>query len=172
MWNSHGGICLNPSWNGEKEARAVLVANFKHRDDFKMHSQLPDYDDFQGYDLGIETILSQISQKIYSYFRKPPWKTLKHHLFMAEIPKNLFRELRNIAENDKNDDFKQERMFGGVSKIPIANTFNELVEMDFVYYGGNAAFLIARDTFPRFRAIVLRGPRKSKNRRQKWAGEW
>ena len=28
-----------------------------------MHSQLPDYDDFQCYDLGIDGALSQISQK-------------------------------------------------------------------------------------------------------------
>ena len=41
-------------------------------------------------------------------------------------------------------------MFVGVAKIPIANTFNELVEMDFVDYGGYATFLHIQDTFSRF----------------------
>ena len=66
-----------------------------------MYSQLPDYDDLQCYDLGVEAILRQIDQKIYANFHKPSWRTLKHHLFMAGIPKKIFRELRNIAENDK-----------------------------------------------------------------------
>ena len=38
-------------------------------------------------------------------------------------------------------------MFGRVEKIPIANTVNELVEMDFGDYGDYAAFLHIRDTF-------------------------
>ena len=54
-----------------------------------MYSQLPDYDDFQGYDLGIDTILSQIDQKIYSNFHQPSWRISKRHLFMAEMPKNF-----------------------------------------------------------------------------------
>ena len=37
----------------------------------------------------------------------------------------------------------QERMFG-VEKIPISNTFSELVKMDFVDYGDYATFLHAR----------------------------
>ena len=51
-------------------------------------------------------------------------------------------------------------MFGSVSKILIASAFSGLVEMDFVDYGGYAAFLRAQDTFARFHAIILRGPRK------------
>ena len=35
----------------------------------------------------------------------------------------------------KKDDFKHGRMFGRASKIPIANTFSELVEMDFRIVG-------------------------------------
>ena len=38
---------------GEKEARAVLVGNSKQQEDWEMYSQLPDYGDFQCYDLGI-----------------------------------------------------------------------------------------------------------------------
>ena len=43
-----------------------------------MHSQLPDYDDFQGYDMGAETVLSQIAQKIYAKYHKPSRRTLKN----------------------------------------------------------------------------------------------
>ena len=35
----------------------------------------------------------------------------------------------------KKDDFKQERMFIRVAKIPILNTLSEIVEMDFADYG-------------------------------------
>ena len=51
-------------------------------------------------------------------------------------------------------------MFGGVSKIRIANTFNELVEMDIVDYGDYADFLHIRDAFSRFHAIIFREARK------------
>ena len=46
-------------------------------------------------------------------------------------------------------------MFGRVAKIPIANKFGELVEMDFVDYGGYATFLHIQDTFSRFTAIIF-----------------
>ena len=46
-----------------------------------------------------------------------------------------------MAGNDKKGEFKQERMFGRVAKIHIANTSNELVEMDFVDYGGSCDLL-------------------------------
>ena len=38
-------------------------------------------------------------------------------------------------------------MFGRVGNIPIDNTFGEWVEMDFVDYGGYAAFLHTPDSF-------------------------
>ena len=66
-------------------------------------------------------------------FPKPPWPTLKHHLFRAFIPRKLFRSLRDLRVRDKNGEFKQERLFRRVAKIPISRPFNELVEMDFVY---------------------------------------
>ena len=78
-----------------------MVENFKQKADLEMYSQLPDYDDFQGYDLGIETILSQIAQKIYANFHKPSWQTLSHHLCMAKIPKMLFRDRKNIDGDEK-----------------------------------------------------------------------
>ena len=73
-----------------------------------------------------------------------------------------------MADNDKKDYFKQERMFGRVAKIPIANTFNEPVEMDFADYGDHATFLHIRDTFSRFSVVIFRVPRKRKNKRPKW----
>ena len=79
---------------------------------------------------------------------------MRHHLFTAKVPQKLFRKIKILAENDKKDEFKQERMFGRVAKIPIANTFNELVEMDFVDYGDHAAFLRIQDTFSRFSVAI------------------
>ena len=58
-------------------------------------------------------------------------------------------------------------MFGRVAKIPIYNTFNELVEMDFADYGDLATFLHMRDTFSRFSASVFVGA-KRKNDRREW----
>ena len=71
--------------------------------------------------------------------------------FTAKVAQKLFRGIKILAENDKKGEFKQERMFGRVAKIHIANTFNELVGMDFVDYGGHATFLHIQDTFSRFR---------------------
>ena len=48
---------LQSSLEGGKEARTVSVENPKHQEDLKMYSQLPDYDDFQRYDMGIGGIL-------------------------------------------------------------------------------------------------------------------
>ena len=60
----------------------------------------------------------------------------------------------------KKDDFKQERMFCRAAKIPIADTFNELVEMDFVDYGDLATSLHIQVVFLRFSAIVFLGANK------------
>ena len=51
-------------------------------------------------------------------------------------------------------------MFGRVAKIPIANTFSELVEMDFVDYGDHATFLRIQDTFSRFSVVIFLGTKK------------
>ena len=56
-------------------------------------------------------------------------------------------------------------MFRGVAKIPIANTFNVLVEMDFVDYGDLVTFLNIRDTFSRFSPSVFRGETESRTNR-------
>ena len=85
---------------------------------------------------------------------------MKHHLFTAKNPKNIFKELGAVEENDIKDDVEEGRMFDRVSKIPIASTFDELVEMCFADYGDFATFLRIQATFSRFSAIILRGANK------------
>ena len=92
---------------------------------------------------------------------------------MAEIrKKRLFRDPNDISENGKKKgDFKQERMFGRVTKIPIANTPDGLVEMDFVDYGDFATFLRIQDAFPRFSIIALMVERKKNKHRKRCEGK-
>ena len=56
-------------------------------------------------------------------------------------------------------------MFGGSAKIPIANKFNELVEMDFADYVDFATFLHIRDNFSRFWVIALMGVKERRTNR-------
>ena len=51
-------------------------------------------------------------------------------------------------------------MFGRVAKIPISNTINDLVGMDFVDYVDHATFLHIQDTFSRFSVIIFLGTKK------------
>ena len=92
---------MKSSLGNTKEAHLGVSDDFEQQEDVKLYSQLPDYDDFQGYDLGVGGVLSRIAHKIYAGFHKPSWRTLKHHWFMAKIQKKLFRELNDVAENDK-----------------------------------------------------------------------
>ena len=68
-----------------------------------MYSQLPDYGELQGYDLGVESALCQIAQKVYPSYRNPSWETLKRHLFTVGVPKKFFRVLRNIDDPVKRE---------------------------------------------------------------------
>ena len=76
-------------------------------------------------------------------------------LVYGEIPKKLFKELSDVAGNDKQAYFKQGRLFGRVETIPIASTSDELVGMVFAGYGDFPAFLHTRGTFSRFPTIIL-----------------
>ena len=51
-------------------------------------------------------------------------------------------------------------MSGGVAKIQIPDTCNELGGMDFVEFGYRAAFLHIRDSFSRFPATPPSGRKK------------
>ena len=100
MGNLPGDMMRSSLRNGNL-ARMVLVKGPKQRGYLKMHIQLPDYDDFQGYGLGFCGILSRIAHKIYANFHKPSRKTPKHHWLMAETPVKLPNALKGVAENDK-----------------------------------------------------------------------
>ena len=96
----------------------------------KLYGQLPDYGDFQCYDLGKGDILLHVDLRMYGNFDKPSWQTLKHHLSAAKITKKLFKGIKELPRSDKRVSLrKKERL--GVAKIPIVNTFSELVEVDF-----------------------------------------
>ena len=56
----------------------------------------------------------------------------------------------------------------GVSEIPISKTRIDLLGMDFVDYGGQAAFLQMRDTFSRYPMIVFMG---NKTKTEQTAGK-
>ena len=51
------------------EANAVLMSEFPQQEDVKLYSQLPDYDDFRGYDLGIDEQLERAATLILITFR-------------------------------------------------------------------------------------------------------
>ena len=112
--------------------------------------------------------LNHVARKIYANFHKTSWGALKHHWFSAKVPKKPFRGIKAIGGNGKKGDFKQGRMFGRVAKIFTANTFNGLVEMDFVDYGDLSTFMHIRDTFSRFSAIAFLGTKRKRNKPRKW----
>ena len=58
-----------------------------------------------------------------------------------------------------------------MAKIPIANTFSELVEMDFVDYGGYTEFLHIQDTLSRFSVSVFTAAKKKGERTAEMARE-
>ena len=74
----------------KKEARLAVLDKFKQKEDVKSHIQLPDYDDFQCYDLGRGGLFRQVSHRIYANFHKPSRRTLKHRLFSGRIPEETF----------------------------------------------------------------------------------
>ena len=45
---------LRSNLEESKEVNAVLKDEFPQQEDVKLYSQLPDYDDFRGYDLGVD----------------------------------------------------------------------------------------------------------------------
>ena len=106
---------------------------------------------------------------MYANSHKPSWKTSKHHLVMGKSKKELFKDPKSAAGAIKGD-FEHERMFGMVAKIPIANTANELVEMDFC---GLWRFLHIPEHSGRFSrppAIIFLGAKRRKNNRLKLFG--
>ena len=72
----------------DKEVDAILRNEFPHQEDVKLHSQLPDYDDFRGYDMGIDE-QSEVAKRIFANFHKPSWQTSKRHLFVSKYRKAI-----------------------------------------------------------------------------------
>ena len=56
---------------------------------------------------------------------------LRITIFYSKVAARLLLGVKILSGGDKKGEFKQERMFGMVAKYQIANTSNELVEMDF-----------------------------------------
>ena len=63
-----------------KEAHFAVLEDYEKQEDVNLYFQLPDYDDFQCYDMGKDDILLRVALRIYGNFHKPSWQTLKHHL--------------------------------------------------------------------------------------------
>ena len=85
----------------KKASRLAVLCKFKQKEDVKLRIQLPDYGDFQGYDLGREDALHQVPRQIYANFHMPSWQTLKHRFSPVGIAKKLFREIESIDGNGK-----------------------------------------------------------------------
>ena len=77
------------AYGDTKEAHLADSDDSKKREDVKLYGRLPDYGDFQGYDLGVDGILRQVALRIYDNFRMPSWETLKQHFSAVKIPKNI-----------------------------------------------------------------------------------
>ena len=110
-------------------------------------------------------MIGQIDRGVYANFHNHSRGTLKRHLFTAETPKKLFRDLNAVTGDFKKGDPEKERMFDRSAKIPIANALSELAEMDFAGYGDFATALRIQDAFPCFPPIVyIRGRRGKQNK--------
>ena len=103
-----------------------------------MYIQLPACDDFRGFDLSHESELAPTANRIYELFANPPLLTFKRHLYVAHIPKKLFKSIRRIHLGDKKGRFTQSMLFRRGSKITTPWTFIVLAEMDLVDYGDDA----------------------------------
>ena len=127
-----------------------------------MYRQLRDYDDFRGLDLYNAMELSVISQGIFTDPQKPSWVTLKRHLLNAQIPKKLFKALRENPMNDKDDEFNQERLFRRVSQIPIRQVSGGAFCV--IWRTGDSPSPFTR-YFSRYSMITLPELRKRRNKR-------
>ena len=97
MGNSSCGICPNRVWKVNWRLIQFLVGNFKHQEDLKMYGRLPDYGEFRGYDLGVDSGLSQIDEEIYANFYKPSRGALRRHLFLVGNPGKLHTKPQNSS---------------------------------------------------------------------------
>ena len=72
----------------------------------------------------------------------------------------LCGDISEIPTQDRIDESSQERMFRRIAKIPISETPNGLVGMDFVDYWRKATFRHLVDIFSRYPIFVFVGNKK------------
>ena len=121
------------------------------------------YDDFQGVDLPVEIGLSRIPKRLYGLSPKPSRPTYKHHLFNANIPKELFNAISEIATDEKKDEFKKERIPGELRRY-LSKTPKELAGVNFVDVGGRGTCLRLQDFFAIPNYDIYGGIRKRRNK--------
>ena len=93
------------------------MGNFKQQEVLKTYGKLPDYEEFQGYVMRIESELSQMGGKIYANSHNPPRGAMMRQLPQVRTQKKkLLRHLEILVANDKKDDFKQGGCLGGREK--------------------------------------------------------
>ena len=56
---------LRSNLEESKDVSDVSRTEFPQQEDVKLYRQLPDYDDFRGYDLGIDEQLEEISTRFF-----------------------------------------------------------------------------------------------------------
>ena len=71
----------------------------------------------------------------------------------SNIRKKSREKIREMPQNDKEDEFTKERMLGRAAEIHILSTINELAVAVFVDFVGRATFLHIRDNSPRCSVI-------------------
>ena len=129
-----------------------------------MYGRLPDFDDFQSFDLSKGMELPAISERIPAGLPKTSRITIKHHLFNMRIRKKLFKSTHGNVMKDNGVEFTIARLFRRLVTIHISPTFNDLSGMDFVDYGGEATFRHLQDNLPRYSSITFIGAKKKKGR--------
>ena len=100
------------------DVNKIDLEMFRDQEDVEMHDQLPDYDDSKWRDILRGADLAEIPNNNYSNLNNPLWGALKRHLTRVRMPGKLFKNIREIAKGDKEDEYNQERIFGRVAKFP------------------------------------------------------
>ena len=81
-----------------------------------MYRQLPDCDDFRGFDTSRETDLTAIPKRIYEGVPKPSRLILKHHLFVMHMPKKSSKGIRKHPYKIRKMDLIKRCYFGERAK--------------------------------------------------------
>ena len=101
---------------GEKEEHTIPVGDIKRQGDLEMFGQLPDYDEFQGYGMWIDTDLSRIDEKMYANFHKPSWKRRNAICLRWGSRRRRYCGQSKFWMEMVCGEFDQETMFGRVAK--------------------------------------------------------